>query len=117
MSQPILPVAIIPVSNDLKNGKGKYVFSNGDWKDGLRHGQGVYVWKDKNEKYEGSWLAGVKEGSGKFTYASGDIFSGPYVAGNRHGMGELVKEDGEVRNENYKEGKLVNFTITKEKNA
>jgi len=30
-------------------------------------------------------------------------------------MGELVKEDGEVRNENYKEGKLVNFTITKEK--
>ena len=42
---------------------------------------------------------------------------GPYVAGNRHGMGELVKADGEVRSENYKEGKLVNFTITKEKNA
>ena len=42
---------------------------------------------------------------------------GPYVAGNRHGMGELVKEDGEIRTENYKEGKLVNFNITKEKDA
>ena len=45
------------------------------------------------------------------------FLQGPYVGGNRHGMGELVKEDGEVRSENYKEGKLVNFTITKEKNA
>jgi len=109
-------------NNDLKEGSGKYTFSNGDWydgewKSGVRHGHGVYVWKDKNEKYEGSWEAGLKEGEGKFTYASGDVFTGPYVAGNRHGMGELVKADGEVRSENYKEGKLVNFTITKEKNA
>jgi len=68
-------------------------------------------------RYEGSWEKGLKEGTGKFTYASGDVFTGPYVGGNRHGMGELVKEDGEIRSENYKEGKLVNFTITKEKNA
>merc|ERR1711915_439805 len=109
-------------NNDLKEGSGKYTFSNGDWydgewKSGVRHGHGVYVWKDKNEKYEGKWEAGLKEGEGKFTYASGDVFTGPYVAGNRHGMGELVKADGEVRSENYKEGKLVNFIITKEKNA
>eukprot|EP00092_Neocalanus_flemingeri_P012921 GFUD01013920.1.p2 GENE.GFUD01013920.1~~GFUD01013920.1.p2 ORF type:complete len:203 (+),score=71.69 GFUD01013920.1:103-711(+) len=107
-------------TSDLKQGKGKYTFSNGDWydgqwKEGLRHGHGTYVWKDKNEKFEGAWVGGVKEGTGHFTYASGDVFTGPYVAGNRHGLGELVKEDGEVRNENYKEGKLVNFTITKEK--
>jgi len=39
------------------------------------------------------------------------------VAGNRHGSGELVKADGEVRSEEYKEGKLIKFTITKEKTA
>ena len=39
---------------------------------------------------------------------------GPYVGGNRHGSGQLVKSDGEERNENYKEGKLVNFTVTKD---
>jgi len=104
--------------NDKKDGSGKYVWSNGDWyegewKQGLRHGQGVYVWKDKNEKYDGEWKDGIKEGSGKFIYANGDIFTGPYVSGNRHGSGQLVKSDGEERSENYKEGKLVNFTVTK----
>merc|ERR1712059_24471 len=107
---------------DLKHGQGKYSFSNGDWyegewKEGLRHGQGTYTWKEKNEKYSGSWVEGVKQGQGQFTYHNGDVFSGPYEAGNRHGQGELTKADGEVRSENYKEGKLVNFTITKEKRA
>ena len=41
------------------------------------------------------------------------LTQGPYVGGNRHGSGQLVKSDGEERNENYKEGKLVNFTVTK----
>merc|ERR1711894_301578 len=63
--------------------------------------------------YEGDWKEGIKEGSGKFTYANGDVFTGPYVGGNRHGSGQLVKSDGEERNENYKEGKLVNFTVAK----
>lgn len=44
-------------SNDKKEGQGKYSWSNGDWyegewKAGLRHGHGIYVWKDKNEKYD-----------------------------------------------------------------
>jgi len=107
---------------DLKEGSGKYTFANGDsydgqWKAGLRHGQGTYTWKEKNEKYCGAWEEGVKQGQGKFTYHNGDVFSGPYVAGNRHGSGELVKADGEVRSEEYKEGKLIKFTITKEKTA
>merc|ERR1711992_316239 len=77
---------------------GKYEGSNGDWyegqwKSGLRHGQGLYVWKEKNEnseeieeigRYEGSWEEGIKAGMGKFTYANGDVFTGPYVGGNRH---------------------------------
>merc|ERR1712168_1595630 len=106
----------------LKEGSGKYTFANGDsydgqWKAGLRHGQGTYTWKEKNEKYCGAWEEGVKQGQGKFTFHNGDVFSGPYVAGNRHGAGELVKADGEVRSEEYKEGKLIKFTITKEKTA
>merc|ERR1711899_148759 len=113
---------------DLKEGSGKYTFANGDtydgqWKAGLRHGLGTYTWKEKNEnteedeynRYSGAWEDGVKQGQGKFTYHNGDVFTGPYVAGNRHGSGELVKADGEVRSEEYKEGKLIKFTITKEK--
>jgi len=103
------------------SGSGRYDFANGDfydgeWKSGLRHGKGTYVWKELNEKYFGDWAGGLKEGKGTFTYPNGDVFTGPYVNGNRHGKGELVKVDGEIRTENYKEGKLVNFTVTKEKN-
>eukprot|EP00092_Neocalanus_flemingeri_P089011 GFUD01112568.1.p2 GENE.GFUD01112568.1~~GFUD01112568.1.p2 ORF type:complete len:132 (-),score=43.82 GFUD01112568.1:23-418(-) len=87
---------------------------DGEWKNKAAAGYGVMKWQN-GDRFEGAWVGGVKEGTGHFTYASGDVFTGPYVAGNRHGLGELVKEDGEVRNENYKEGKLVNFTITKEK--
>merc|ERR1712203_1086197 len=104
--------------NKAAHGYGVMKWQNGDryegqWKSGLRHGQGLYVWKEKNEKYEGSWEEGVKDGTGKFSYANGDVFTGPYEGGNRHGQGQLVKADGEERNENYKEGKLVNFTVTK----
>ena len=36
--------------NDVKHGKGKYTYPNGDvytgqWKDGLKHGKGVYKYK------------------------------------------------------------------------
>ena len=42
---------------------------------------------------------------------------GSYADGVRQGAGQLVKADGEERTENYKEGKLVNFNVTKEKSA
>merc|ERR1712210_241819 len=97
--------------------EGDWVEGLREWKGGLRHGQGTYTWKEKNEKSSGEWEEGVKQGQGKFIYHNGDVFTGPYVAGNRHGGGELVKADGEVRSEEYKEGKLIKFTITKEKTA
>jgi len=118
---------------DLKSGQGKYTYGNGDWyegewKEGLRDGQGLYVWMDKQEnddsdelvefgRYEGNWEKGVKSGTGSFTYENGDVFTGPYKDNNRQGKGTLVKTDGEIREENYREGKLVNFTVTKEKDG
>jgi hypothetical protein len=107
-------------ANDVKNGAGTYKYANGDeydgeWKDGLRHGEGTYKWLDKIEKYIGEWEGGVKHGKGQFHYANGDVFTGLYENNNRQGAGELVKEDGEIRTENYKEGKLVNYNVTKQK--
>merc|ERR1712168_530706 len=97
---------------DDENGRLIY---EGEWSNGLRHGTGLYVWKEQSERDEGTWEKGMKQGTGVFTYPNGDVFTGPYVNGNRQGKGELVKVDGEIRSENYKEGKLVNFTVTKEK--
>jgi hypothetical protein len=65
-------------------------------------------------RYEGEWVEGIKNGAGKYTFGSGDVFTGTYENNVRHGDGNLVKMDGEVRTENWKEGKLINFVITKE---
>ena len=65
--------------------------------------------------YEGEWVDGIKQGAGTYTFGSGDVFTGTYENNVRHGEGHLKKMDGEERSENWKEGKLVNFTITKEK--
>ena len=66
-------------------------------------------------RYEGQWVDGIKQGAGKYTFGSGDVFTGNYENNVRHGEGKLVKVDGEERTENWKEGKLINFNITKEK--
>ena len=66
-------------------------------------------------RYEGQWVDGIKQGAGKYTFGSGDVFTGTYENNVRHGEGKLVKADGEERSENWKEGKLINFNITKEK--
>ena len=47
--------------NDNLNGHGKLTHSNGDfydgmWKDGLKHGFGVYDLQSAGLKYEGLWM-------------------------------------------------------------
>merc|ERR1712029_938604 len=103
-----------------KKAKGKYTYPNGDiyngqWNDGVRQGKGTYKYKDDGGVYEGDWVNGIKQGSGVYTFGSGDVFTGTYDNNVRHGEGKLVKADGEERSENWEEGKLISFNITKEK--
>ena len=50
---------------------------NGQIKDGLFHGKGTLVYQG-NEKYEGDWVFGKREGTGRFTYADGAVFDGQW---------------------------------------
>merc|ERR1712223_691 len=106
--------------NKKAHGKGMMRWNQGDkyegdWQEGLRHGQGTYFSKTNGFKYEGQYAKDKKHGKGKYTYPNGDIYNGQWKEGVRHGEGKLVKADGEERTENWKEGKLINFNITKEK--
>jgi hypothetical protein len=40
-----------------------------------------------NDKYEGEWVLGKKEGKGRYTSASGDLYEGEFREGKRHGVG------------------------------
>ena len=47
-------------------------------------------------KYEGEYVADLKEGSGKYTFANGDTYDGQWKAGLRHGQGTYTwKEKNE----------------------
>ena len=58
----------------------------------------------------------MKHGEATYVFGeSGDVFKGKYEDNVRHGEGFLDKKDGEKRNENWKKGKLVNFTVVEER--
>lgn len=49
----------------MKVGKGEYVYCNnnkyeGEWENDKKHGQGVYLYQNKGEKYEGEFRNGMK---------------------------------------------------------
>ena len=77
---------------------GIFAFSNhevydGEWREGLRHGNGCFTPKDGGE-YDGSWDHGERHGAGKQVYPSGDVYRGGWHAGARSGRGELLAGDG-----------------------
>lgn len=45
----------------------------GQFKDGLKNGRGIYYWASSGDVYEGDWLNGKRTGRGLYYYAkSGD---------------------------------------------
>ena len=121
-------------SNDLRNGKGKIIykegdsyegdFSNGqitgygiykwadkntyegDFLDGHMHGKGKYKWDDGNE-YEGQYINNIKEGLGEFRWKNGKKYKGPFKGNKPHGIGMLTLKNGETFEVEYENGKII----------
>ena len=63
-------------ADDVKQGLGKKVYSNGDvyeglWRQGKCEGPGRYRWKNNNE-YDGEWKAGRMHGRGTLKWHTGE---------------------------------------------
>jgi len=129
-------------SNDLRNGKGKIIykegdsyegdFSNGqitgygiykwadkntyegDFLDGHMHGKGKYKWDDGNE-YEGQYINNIKEGLGEFRWKNGKKYKGPFKGNKPHGIGMLTLKNGETFEVEYENGKIINKKNNKNK--
>ena len=84
----------------LRNGKGKYRFSNsfyeydGEWSGGVMHGEGVMRMKD-GSGYEGQFERNAMSGVGMRTWPDGATFSGQFAAGEMHGEGTYISAAGE----------------------
>jgi hypothetical protein len=90
------------------HGKGTMTRINGDkyvgeYKNGLRNGQGTYFHLQDNPRkgdvHFGEWKNGRPNGQGTLTYANGSKYVGEWLDGNRHGQGVVFASDGSIINQ------------------
>ena len=66
----------------------------GEWKDGMRHGQGT--WTDTGHKYVGEFKYDKFHGQGTSTYSDGYKYEGGFNYGKFHGQGTYTNSNGTI---------------------
>jgi len=74
----------------------------GEFKDGLFHGWGVYVFQN-GDRYEGEFEADKMSGTGTMKYDNGNVYKGQFRNGVRHGNGILTFKNGDVYDGKFKD--------------
>ncbi len=91
------------------HGKGEYVSKTfkyeGEFNEGLKQGRGVYVW-DNGDRYEGLFAGDRPDGDGKYQFANGDRYEGQVSQGAINGRGVYVSRNGDTFEGPFASGKL-----------
>ncbi|GFR53186.1 hypothetical protein Agub_g15934, partial [Astrephomene gubernaculifera] len=84
-----------------REGRGRLSFTKsasvyeGEWRDGMRHGQGVlYTNITRTSYYKGSWVNDTKHGPGVMRYDNGDTYDGMWDDDKKRGLGTMRWELG-----------------------
>lgn len=78
---------------------------NGNVKNGLKHGKGIFLFDNGRRRYEGSFKNDKFNGQGTCYYANDTQYKGGWVDGLKHGYGEENFENGDYYKGNWKEDK------------
>lgn len=70
-------------------GYGHSEWKKNDWIDGMRHGNGKYIFPN-GDVYEGNWENDKFQGEGKMLYANGDVYEGSWDKGYMSGIGKYM---------------------------
>jgi hypothetical protein len=95
-------------TNGNKNAWGeKYI---GEFRSGLKEGQGTWTNKD-GDKYVGEWRANIRHGQGTYTWGEGnykgDKYVGEYKDGKFNGQGTYTFADGKVQEGIWENGEFI----------
>lgn len=92
-------------ANQKFNGKGRLTQANGDlyqgdWKDGVAQGKGVFVQREAGIIYDGEWKNDVQHGKGIEEWDFGNFkYEGDFKEGQKTGKGVFTAKTGNVRYE------------------
>ena len=90
------------------HGKGEYVSKafkyEGEWNDGLKQGEGTYVWEN-GDRYQGHFAADRPDGKGRYQFGNGDAYEGEVQAGVINGRGAYSSKNGDVFEGSFQAGK------------
>ena len=80
--------------NNLKNGHGKFIISNGntyegEFLNGIKSGKGKYIFSN-GDTYEGEFLNDIKSGKGKYIFSNGDTYEGEFLNDVCWGYGIMI---------------------------
>ncbi|HEX9389872.1 MAG TPA: caspase family protein [Usitatibacteraceae bacterium] len=80
------------------NGRGEFISKsfhyNGEFKDGRKHGRGIYEWAN-GDKFDGDFAEDRPSGKGVWQFAGGDRYEGEIVDGAIVGKGVFVSKNGD----------------------
>ena len=97
-----------------------YIFANGDryqgaWKDGKKHGPGIFLYLADNEFkgdiYVGEYKFDIYNGQGTYIWKDGSKYTGNWLDNNQDGQGIYIYPDGSKEVGEFKNGLLNGFAI------
>lgn len=78
----------------------------GDYFNDLKHGKGKFVWESGNY-YEGQYFEDKRNGYGEMHWNDGTIYKGEWQYGAQHGHGKLCLPNGEVKSGIFENNVLI----------
>lgn len=103
-----------PIQFITKDGKGKATYPNGDtyegvYLNGMKNGEGTYIYNEQKTVYCGNWKDGKKDGKGKFKFSDGSLYQGFWLDNKRNGKGSYYYANGDVYTGDWKKGLKEGF--------
>jgi len=119
--QEVLAIEGNMTDSSKPNKKRSYTFYNGDvyvgkMINGKMNGKGVYMFSEGNwagQEYVGTFMEDIKSGKGMCTFPNGSVYVGEWENDNIHGIGKMTYQSKDEYIGEWEEGKKQGMGIYK----